>query len=67
MAKSRLKDENKLDMEELVVHCIHECYECNQKLTQIFTHNKQEKCRHRWESLSAKVRGCKKCYKTENK
>jgi len=59
--------ENKLNPAEIIDHCVHECHSCNQKLTEIFIHNRQEHCDHRWEKLKKHVEGCKKCWKTRNK
>lgn len=53
-----------LNLEELINHCVHECHPCNQKLTEIFIHLRQVNCKHKWEKLSNKSKGCRKCLLT---
>jgi len=55
------KQKQALNMDKLSDHAILECWECNKKLTEIWTHNRQFHCKHKWEKLSKKDEGCPKC------
>lgn len=50
--------------QEAIDHAVFECMDCNIHLTKLFQHTLQSKCKHRWEKLHGKVKGCRKCMKT---
>lgn len=56
-----------IEVEKIIDHAIHNCIKCNEFLTNLVLHYKQDRCRHKFETIKKGTKGCRKCMKIEEK
>lgn len=56
-----------IEVEKIIEHAIYNCIKCNEFLSNLVIHYKQDRCKHKFEKIEEGTKFCRKCLKAEKK